>query len=257
MSATTTDSRSKIGPADAGSLSYWMQSKRPLEILLFLAPLIVAYEIGLVGVLQAGDGMVLTNLAHRSIIDLFHSLGISMAGLALPGIVLIVLLLSWQLLRRASWRVRPSTIGIMWIESMVLVLPLLLMAQLLTGMRESIVAVLDPPAQSASLIARVAVGVGAGLYEELIFRWLLIAVVHTIACDLFKAKHLTGLVIGIVLSAVAFTIYHPREGAPVGRIVFYLLGGAYFAVLFVARGFGIVAVTHALYNVVVVMGDNA
>ena len=243
-------------PESTGSDWYFTRSRRPLEILVFLAPFIVAYEIGLLGVLQSGNGSVLTNLAHKKIIELFQSLGVTVAGLALPGLVLVILLLVWQVLRREPWRIHPPTIGFMWIESALYVLPLLLMAQLLTGVHEfAQVAPAQAPEAETGLLARVAVGIGAGLYEELIFRWLLIAVIHTIACDVFKIAHGKGLFIAIVISALAFTIYHPMDGAPIGRLFFYFLGGLFFGVLFVARGFGIVAATHAMYDIVVVLGD--
>ena len=235
--------------------SYWVYSKRPLEILVFLAPIIVAYEVGLLGVLQSETGGVLTNLAHKKIIDLFNSLGVSVAGLALPGLVLVILLLVWQVLRRAPWRIHGKTVGFMWVESALLALPLLLIAQLLTGVHEFSAISLQEQAAEPSLLARLAVGIGAGLYEELAFRWLFIAVIHTIACDVFKASHRVGLTIAIIISALAFMYYHPIEGAPVGRMIFYLIGGLYFGTIFVVRGFGIVAATHAIYNVVVVLGD--
>jgi membrane protease YdiL (CAAX protease family) len=235
--------------------SYWSRSKCPLEILVFLAPFIVAYEIGLLGVLQSGEGTVLTNLAHKTIIDLFQSLGVTAAGLALPGVVLVIILLVWQVLRRTPWRIDGKTIGLMWVESALLVLPLLLLAQLLTGVHQFSQSSPGPPEVNPGLLASLAVGIGAGLYEELIFRWLLIAVIHTIACDLFKASHRVGLTIAVVISALAFMFYHPIDGAPMGRMVFYFLGGIYFGTLFVARGFGIVAATHAMYDIVVVLGD--
>ena len=254
--ATQSDGPKTAEPESSGPDWYFTRSKRPLEILVFLAPFIIAYEIGLLGVLQSGNGSVLTNLAHKTIIDLFQSLGVTVAGLALPGLVLVVLLLVWQVLRREPWRIHPPTIGCMWLESALYVLPLLLMAQLLTGVHEfSQVAPAQGQQPETGLLARIAVGIGAGLYEELIFRWLLIAVIHTIACDIFNVGNRMGLVFAIGISALAFMYYHPLEGAPTGRLVFYFLGGVFFGVLFVARGFGIVAATHAMYDIVVVLGD--
>lgn len=246
-SKTTHDS---IDPVGAGSLSYWECSKRPLEILVFLAPLILIYEVGLLGVLRMGSD-VLTNVAHKSIVTLFEFLGISIAGIALPGIVLVVVLLVWQLLLRAPWRFQWSTIGLMWLESLLLAVPLLLAAQLLSGMP----AVVVESSASSGLIAHLAIAIGAGLYEELVFRWFLIGIVHAIACDLFKARHSVGLGIGVVISAVAFARYHPIADGSSGEFVFFLIAGLFFSVIFVTRGFGIVAATHALYDVAVFLLD--
>lgn len=236
--------------ASAGSLSYWKRSKQPLEILVFLTPFIALYEIGLLGVLRS-NGDVLTNVAHKSIASIFEALGVSAAGMALPGIVLVVVLVIWQVLLRAPWRFQWSTIGWMWLESLIFVVPLLLLAQLLSGEP----ATHTQGAPDGRLVANLAIAIGAGLYEELIFRWLLIAVVHTIACDLFKASNAVGLAFGVVLSTVAFAFYHPIAGGPWGQTVFFLIAGMFFSVVFVARGFGIVAATHALYDVAVFLLD--
>jgi membrane protease YdiL (CAAX protease family) len=239
-----------IDPVGAGSLSYWECSKRPLEILVFLAPLILVYEICLLGVLRMGSDVV-TNAAHKSIATLFEVLGIPIAGIALPGIVLVVVLLAWQFLLRAPWRFQWSTIGLMWLESLLWAAPLLLAAQLLSGM--SVLAL--ETGESGGLVAHLAIAIGAGLYEELVFRWVLISIVHMIACDIFKARHGVGLGIGIVVSAVAFARYHPIAGGPWGQLAFFLIAGLFFSVIFVTRGFGIVAATHALYDVAVFLLD--
>ena len=63
----------------------------------------------------------------------------------------------------------------MWAESLLLVLPILVFARVLVGGGiELQVADTTPD----GLFDRMALGVGAGLYEELVFRWALIAVVH-------------------------------------------------------------------------------
>lgn len=249
MSAAKTINDSN-DPAVAGSLSYWKRSKQPLEILVFLAPFIALYEIGLLGVLRTNDD-VLTNVAHKSIALLFETLGVTAVGIALPGIALVVALVIWQVLLRAPWRFRWSTIGCMWLESLVCAVPLLLLAQLLSGEPAAHV----PGDPDGRLVANLAIAIGAGLYEELVFRWMLIAVVHSIACDLFKTSHAVGLTIGCVLSTVSFAYYHPIAGGAWGQMVFFLVAGAFFSVVFVARGFGIVAATHALYDVAVFLLD--
>ena len=60
-----------------------------------------------------------------------------------------------------------------------------------------------------------------------------------------------GAILG---SALLFAAYHFGGGAEfdAARFVFYTLAGLYFAILYVARGFGIVAATHALYDVLAV-----
>ena len=62
--------RSSLGSIDPSDNSYWTVSRRPLQILLFLLPLIIAYEIALAVVLQR-EGGVFTNLAHKRLLEFF------------------------------------------------------------------------------------------------------------------------------------------------------------------------------------------
>ena len=104
--------------------SYWEKSRRPLEILLFLLPFIVVYEIGLLFLLRSEENLVLTNLAHKGIFKLFDVLGVSGMGYILPGLVLVVSLLVLNILEKKPWRVEPRVVGSMWIESILWMIPL-------------------------------------------------------------------------------------------------------------------------------------
>ena len=231
--------------------SYWEKSRRPLEILLFLLPFIIAYEIGLMFLLRSEQDLVLTNLAHKGIFKLFDVFGVS--GQILPGLLLVMSLLILNLLGRRPWRIEPKVVGFMWIEAILWVIPLYILARVLSsgvslGMEAQSVEAFEP-----GLLGRIAIGIGAGLYEELIFRWFLILLVHTIVCDVFKGSDFKGYLFGILISTAAFTIYHPISGVPASTIVFYALGGLYFGLIYVNRHFGIVAAVHALYDVTVVL----
>lgn len=241
-----------VGPFWTGP--YWHRSQRPLEILVLLAPLIVVYELGLLVILQQRDGVLVTNLAHKYIIDLFSAMGITGFGLALPGLLLVILLLVWQVLSRHPWIMHWGTIGLMWIESLILVIPIIVLAALL---HSSVTPLAAGVPLRETVAERMAMGIGAGLYEELIFRWAIIATVHSLLVDGFGMSHRTTVFFAVVISAVAFMLYHPIHGPDGGLLpglaLFYLASGTYFSMVYILRGFGIVAATHALYDVFVVL----
>ncbi|MHC5025781.1 MAG: CPBP family glutamic-type intramembrane protease [Planctomycetota bacterium] len=237
---------------------YWTISRRPLPVLLFLLPLIAAYEVGLVLVLRSEQGVV-TNKAHESLLQFFSVMGIDLAGsLFLGGIAIVVVLLIWHLLNRDPWRVEPSVLGKMAAESLVLTLPLIVIALLLQRQSAAPAAVAGtagaaPDLAQMSISSRLAISIGAGLYEELLFRMLIIAVAHTLLVDVAGLSSRSGAAIAVIISAIAFTVYHPLEG-PDGRlssmrVVFYFLAGLYFGLVFLVRGFGIVVAVHAFYDV--------
>ena len=97
--------------------------------------------------------------------------------------------------------------------------------------------------------------IGAGIYEELLFRLIGIAVLHMILVDVLVFNEKLGAVAAIALSAMAFALYHFSEDNPFtwSKCLFYSGAGVYFAAVYVLRGFGIVAGTHAVYDVIVVL----
>jgi membrane protease YdiL (CAAX protease family) len=257
MAKPVRSSSDPFGPAAGGPFwtgPYWQRAQRPLEILLLLAPLIVIYELGLIAILRQDGGVLVTNLAHKYIIDLFSAMGITGFGLGLPGLLLVILLFVWQVLSRNPWAIHWGTIGLMWIESFILVIPIIVIAALLNSSATPLAASIPV---SETIAERMAMGIGAGLYEELIFRWAIIATVHALLVDGFGVSHRVTVFFAVVISAVAFMLYHPIHGPDgsllSGLAVFYLASGAYFSMVYILRGFGIVAATHAVYDVFVVL----
>lgn len=245
--------------------TYWHDSRRPLQMLVFLAPLVLLYEVGLALILRTERG-VLTNKAHETLLTFFDAMGVSAAGgLYLGGLVIVVVLLIWHLLNRDAWRIDATVAGFMACEALALTLPLIALSVLVQRSLPAAAPVLAAAAAPGStpielgeldLWSKMAISVGAGLYEELLFRMMIIAIVHTLLVDLGRLKHTTGLVAAVVISAVAFGIYHPL-GLPDGsiswsRATFFVLAGLYFGLVYVLRGFGIVVAVHALYDILTV-----
>lgn len=264
--------------------SYWGRSRRPLTVLAFLLPLILAYEAGLAFLLSDHEhGSVVTVEAHRRLLEFLAWFGIdARGGLLLGGVVILVVLLVWHVLERHAWRIEWRDLPLMGMESIILVLPMLGIARVagqatdagpgadaaMTAMSALAGGVAGSGAdaagafQSMDLTGRLAISLGAGLYEELLFRMVLIALAHAVVVDLAKGPNWLGWLVGIVISAAAFTAYHDLHG-PDGelmmtRAAFFAAAGLYLGLLFAARGFGIVVAAHALYDIAVaVMLDTA
>ena len=253
------------GP-DQAPTPYRIASRQPLQILAFLLPLIVAYEVGLALLLRSSEG-VLTNKAHETIVQFFDVFGLTATGgLYLGGAVIVVVLLVWHMLSRHPWRIEPATPGLMAAESLLLTIPLIVLGLLIGGSPDAAANWSTPagdPGAAPDLAtlgiwSRLAISIGAGLYEELLFRMVLIAVVHTLLVDVGKLNSALGALIAVVISAAAFTWYHPLDlgpgvpGLSLQKTAFYFLAGLYFGALFVVRGFGIVVGVHAFYDIIVV-----
>lgn len=246
---------------------YLAVSRRPLQMLAFLLPLIIGYEIAL-SLLLRHDNEIITNLAHKTLIQFFNVFGMSHSGgLLLGGILIVVVLLVWHVLARDPWHVDFTALGLMALESAALVVPLLALGRILGNSFSSVaLATVGAPSPAGGaapvdvagldLVSRVAISVGAGLYEELAFRMLLIAALHTLFVDLGKMSHMIGASIAVILAAGAFTWYHPLGGpsgeVSMARLTFFFLAGLYFGIVYVLRGFGIVVAVHALYDIITI-----
>jgi hypothetical protein len=251
--------RSAARPA-ATIQHYLDTSRRPLQILAFLLPLVILYEIGLALLLRSEHG-VLTNKAHETLLKFFAAFGVApSSGFYLGGIAVIVVLLVWHLLARDPWRIDWRGLWVMAGESLILSLPLIALGQIIMRLLAAHLA--SAPAGGAATLeglnlwSRISISIGAGLYEELMFRMLLIAVIHTLLVDVGKASTRIGAGVAVVVAAAAFAAYHPLDG-PDGsmstqRLLFFFLAGLYFGAVYVVRGFGIVVAVHALYDILTV-----
>jgi membrane protease YdiL (CAAX protease family) len=233
--------------------TYAGASTRPLHILVFLAPLIVLYELGATIYLAKVARGVDTIGARGILASIFESLGV--ASLHIPPIALTVVLLLWHIILRDPWRVRPRVVLGMAAESALWSIPLLVFSLLLA--RGVPAAGTETTFADFPWQAKLTVSLGAGIYEELLFRLLLITGLHFILVDLLRVPERWAFILAGTASAVAFALYHNVRG-PGGtldtRLAFFYAGaGAYFALLFINRGFGIVVATHAIYDVIALL----
>ena len=103
------------------------------------------------------------------------------------------------------------------------------------------------------LLDRLALGIGAGIYEELVFRLVLISLVVMIGVDVLRLRQTTVAVVAVAVSSLAFAAHHhPPIGTEAFALVpfmFRTIAGVYLALVFWYRGYGPAAGCHAAYNV--------
>ncbi len=249
-------------PASGGE-AYVTASAQPLHTLIFLLPLVVAYELGAGMYLGANGGVGIGNIrAHSLILGAFQDMGA--LGRFVPTALMLVVLLVWHVLARHPWRVRPMFVGAMLAESLLWTIPLLVLVALVQfALGSGAPAAAGTEAQGTPSIltlpvpARVTLSLGAGLYEEFLFRMVGIALLHSILVDVARLSERVGTMLAVLGAAGAFAFYHDLS-APSGGILWtkatsLVLAGAYFGVIYVLRGFGVVVAVHALYDVFVLV----
>lgn len=232
---------------------YWAESRRPFASLAFIAPMLIVYELG---ILWFGSGG-LRNGADVWLRQLLSSLGLTHFFL-LP-VLTCAILLGWHHVKRERWRVGWMVLYGMLIECLVLGGGLMLIASAPCKLLA-----LDHDQDRFSYFVAFC---GAGIYEEMLFRLMLIPALVAI-CRFAGAGRGTSLVCSVVVASLLFAAAHYRldlvvgwwrVGIPTGEpfswtsFLFRVGAGAFFTALYVYRGFGVAAGTHALYDIFVTL----
>jgi len=106
------------------------------------------------------------------------------------------------------------------------------------------------------LLFNLALSLGAGLYEELVFRVLLVGAMFVVFEQLIGKKMPAYVLAALVGAALFSWVHHLGElGDPfTPKVFFYRFAfGLALQGLYYWRGFGVAAWTHALYDILVVM----
>ncbi|WP_435006890.1 CPBP family intramembrane glutamic endopeptidase [Tundrisphaera lichenicola] len=229
-------------------------TRRPLPCLLFIMPFLMAYEIG-VNVLGGSSADALRAGADAWIRQGLGSLGLTDRWL--PPIVLVSGLLGWQAIDRRDWRFHPGVLSGMMIESLLLAVALVGLSKLVdlgfSRLEGPEVLAASAP-QVPSAIAPVVGFLGAGLYEEALFRLALIPVLFRLL-RLLMLPSLPACTLAITFSSVLFSLAHhagaPGEAFTWFAFIFRWLAGVFFAWVFVVRGFGVAVGAHTAYDLLV------
>jgi len=224
---------------------------RPWPNLLFILPILIFFEVGIYfsqgGTPGGGSQLVAAFLIERVVM----ALGAEHFGYIFPGLAVIAILLASHLAAKHPWRfdifVLPAMLG----ESLTWTIPLCIFNRVLYQAQLA-----GAPSLRDTWLDQVIRSCGAGLYEELVFRLILVTGLDILLVNVFKLNRSASRVFSILLSAGLFASQHHH---PLGAEVFDLTdfcfrtaAGVYLGGLFVYRGFGIAAGCHVFYNVIVV-----
>ncbi len=223
---------------------YLEQSERPLAGLLFLLPWMIFYELGR----RFYPAQTSDIIAFRLMQQFFSLFGAY--GRALPALAVVGILLAWHIARNDAWRMRWGTYALMFGECLALGMPVMLLSLLCKHY--------VPMSASAAVhdtAPRIILSLGAGIYEELVFRLIGFTLLSLILADLLNLPRKWALVLTVLIPAILFSLYHylGEEDPALQTFAFRMLAGVYFGLIFIYRGFGITAGSHAAYDVLLVV----
>jgi membrane protease YdiL (CAAX protease family) len=233
--------------------NYWRIARAPRYSLTFALPLLVAYEV-LAFSLSGAEMTGVRNGADVLLKSLFLAMG-GRDGVVVFGALLVGggAWLVWQDYRR--WRsLDPRVLGVMAAESVVYALAFGVVASTLTGLLPGLATILSfGAADSWSLPTQLMISLGAGIYEELLFRVILVSGLAWLARRVLGWSATGSGVFAVLVGAVIFSAFHYigpyGDRLVLGSFTFRAVAGVLFSGLYLLRGFGVTAWTHALYDV--------
>lgn len=269
--------------------SYLERTSRPIYAIWFLLPFIVFYEVGTIlintDVLNQSQTRVVAFVWLRQLLESI-GFGGKFAWMA-PPFVVVAILAGLQVTSLKRWSFQVRDVLPMAAECIALAVPLVVLVLFMNslGAPQSNVGQFTDGSrhvhsQSASAATEVAplssvrngsetvsrllediiTGIGAGIYEELVFRLILICLLMMLFQDALRLSHKSSIILSVLISAALFSAHHHIVflGGQFGRITdfdwtsfsFRTMAGIYFAILFAIRGFGITVGTHAFYDII-------
>ena len=104
---------------------------------------------------------------------------------------------------------------------------------------------------------QIVMSLGAGIYEEILFRLLLITIISKVLKLIFNLREFVCQFYFIFISACFFSLFHfvgvYADTPDISLFLIRFFGGCFLGFLFLLRGFGITAYTHCLYDLIVVI----
>jgi hypothetical protein len=236
---------------------YWSATRAPRYSLLLALPLLLAYEaLALALTHDAYAGV--RNGADVLLKSAFVWLGGRNGVLWFGGVLLGVgAALVGRDFRRSGGVVPRYYLGMAG-ESVAYALAFGSVTSLLTSALLRVAPLAAGMPSAFDLPTQLMISLGAGIYEELLFRVILVSGLAAFAKHVLKWGPLPSGILATVLGALIFSAFHyiGTFGDPleIGSFTFRAIAGVIFSALYLTRGFGITAWTHALYDVFLTIG---
>ncbi|MEC9455389.1 MAG: CPBP family intramembrane glutamic endopeptidase [Candidatus Neomarinimicrobiota bacterium] len=223
---------------------YFRKSSSPLYSFIITLPIFLTYELGIFWMrniefnyIQNGADVLIEQAILRLGFDVIYVSSIIF-------LFVLLIIIYYQKHHFNSLSISRPYLGAMLLESIVYASILFFLMGNLYLMDVS----------TNDFYCNIILSLGAGIYEELIFRVLLIYVFYQSIKFLFRLGKFSTNFYAIILSAILFSSFHFIGAESFNQEAFAVrfIAGIFLAFLYVQRGFGITAITHSFYDIFVI-----
>lgn len=230
--------------------AYWQHSKSPFYSLLFTLPLLICYEI-LIFTLNHSDIRGMRNgadILFRQFFAMFNIYGFYLVGF----LVLSTLSISYYFhsRRNISKSFHWQFFVLMFLESLVFAM---LMFIFIDKIGDYLIIIGTVPGKKEMIV----LALGAGVYEEFIFRVILVSGFLFFLKDILRLQPHLSAILAMISASLIFSLFHYLgsygEVIEIRSFLIRFGAGMFLSLLFVLRGYGITAYTHTLYDLLVIL----
>ena len=230
-------------------MSYFIQTRSSFYSFLFTIPLFFIYEVGIL-FLSKDDILVVRNGADflmRSILESFGIFGLY--GLGAIFLIGFIITYIYFFNDKSNKSIRPDYLFIMIFESVCWALILYFL------LSKFMLVLMNPIGKT--ITQQVTLAVGAGIYEEFLFRVMLISGLTGIIGFVFLWREKVRKAAALIIAAGIFSAFHfVGDYGDFFSMELFLLrffAGIILGILYIARGFGITAYAHSIYDLIVLI----
>lgn len=230
---------------------YFSNTHTLLYSFLFSLPLFLIYE-ALILISQPNADHIVRISVDVWMKTIFSSFGVNAVSFSL----LVVMLLGFFILYKEREKLKElkfSYFPVLLLESLVYAIVVAFFSSAFISLLFNAFA--SDPIQSLSYLQKLALSLGAGLYEELFFRVILVSLLVFILTKVFGKKW-AAVTAAVTLSALLFSAVHyvgeMGDLFTFNSFFYRFLFGLILNGIYIWRGFGVAAWTHAIYDVLVI-----
>jgi|TARA_Y100000780_G_C13592027_1_gene381070 predicted Abi (CAAX) family protease len=223
---------------------YFRKSSSPLYSFIITLPIFLIYELGIFWMrniefnyIQNGADVLIEQIILKLGFDVIYVSSIIF-------LFILLIIIYYQKRHFNSLSISRPYLGVMFLESMVYASILFFLMGNLYLM----------DASTNDIYCNMILSLGAGIYEELIFRVLLIYISYQSIKFLFRLGKFSANFYAVIFSAILFSLFHFIGAESFNQEAFAVrfIAGIFLGSLYVQRGFGITAIAHSFYDIFVI-----
>ena len=233
----------------ANKNTYFSNTKNILVSLIFIFPFLLIYEI-ICFFYFRHENYQIRNSADviiRDFFNLFGSLSDEIYSITLFAILLFVYFIKKP---NNKFTINYKYLLVMFVEGIIFGFLLSLL------LNDISIFLVSGNLYQPNLLLNLYLCIGAGIWEEILFRLLLFSFLFKTLKALFKNQEIFSLFISIMISSILFSLFHYiGNNADIFNFNIFILrivGGLFLCLLYHYRGFGIAVISHISYDFILV-----